>query len=191
MKTMKRFIKKFIGGYTSHGSAQKNSTPIFDRPFYRDITEARIKHLRDMNLDIKDKKVIDIGCGIGHFSEYFSSMDCDLLCIDGRSENIVELRNRYPLIRSAVIDVESDKFLSLGEFDIVFCYGLIYHLTNPMSFIQNVGQVCKDMAIIETCIMDAEDPVLRLVREDQDNPTQALHPNGCRPSPAFVIETSH
>ena len=56
------------------------------------------------------------------------------------------------------------------------------------SFLKNLFKICEDFTIIETCITDAEDPVLFLVQENFDDQTQALHGIGCRPSRSYVIK---
>jgi hypothetical protein len=85
-----------------------------------------------------------------------------------------------------MVDVETDKLLELGKFDVVFCYGLLYHLSDPLGFIRRAAALCADWLILETCIIDAEAPVVELVPEDDANSSQALHAMGCRPSTAYV-----
>jgi len=162
------------------------ASPLFDQPYYTDITNARIDHLRDLQLPFQHKRVIDVGCGIGRFCDFFFEKGSEIFCVDGREQNIQKLRDLYPTIQSAVIDLENTDMRTLGMFDIVFCYGLLYHLSDPLSFIRNVSSACSEFMIIETCITDADDPILRLVAEDIDNETQALHGFGCRPSPSYI-----
>jgi SAM-dependent methyltransferase len=159
---------------------------IFDQDFYREITRERMLHFESLSLPLLGKSVIDVGCGVGRFSNFLMEQGADVFCVDGRSENIEQLRKLYPSRKCAVVDVESPDLLKHGSFDVVFCYGLLYHLSDPFGFIKNASKICKEMMIIETCIMDATDPVVRLVSEDQQNATQALHAFGCRPSPAYV-----
>ena len=40
------------------------------------------------------------------------------------------LQRRYPETKSVAADVE-DSLAALGRFEIVFCYGLLYHLESP------------------------------------------------------------
>jgi len=162
------------------------ASPLFDRPYYSDITNARIDHLRDLQLPFQHKHLIDVGCGIGRFCDFFLEQECKIFCVDGREQNIKNLMVLYPMVQSAVIDLENTDIRTLGTFDIVFCYGLLYHLSDPLSLIQNAARACSEFMIIETCITDADDPILRLVGEDMGNETQALHGFGCRPSPSYI-----
>jgi len=183
---VKRALKKMGFGRNSQAPVETSQEPIFDRDFYRDITNARLRHFESLSLPLSGKSVIDVGCGIGRFSAFLTEQGADVFCVDGRVENIEKLREFYPSRKCAVVDVESSDLLEHGNFDVVFCYGLLYHLSDPYGFIKNASKICNEMMILETCIMDATDPVVRLVPEDQQNATQSLHPMGCRPSPSYV-----
>lgn len=166
-------------------SGSDPSLALFDQPFYKAITEARLSHLASLELPLKGRSVIDVGCGIGRLSEFFVERGCDVLCVDGREENIELLRRAYPDRRAAVVDVESDALLAHGQFDVFFCYGLLYHLAEPFGFIRRAAGMARELMVIETCICDAEEHMSFLVREPQDR-TMALEEIGSRPSPSYV-----
>ncbi len=159
--------------------------PLFDWPFYEAITEARLSHLATLDLPVEGRSVLDVGCGIGRLSEFFTARGCDVLCVDGREQNIEELRRLYPDRRAAVVDVETDGLGEHGSFDVVFCYGLLYHLADPFAFLRRAAAICGELLILETCVCDAEEPIVSLV-SDPDDPTMALHALASRPSPAYV-----
>jgi SAM-dependent methyltransferase len=175
-------------GFLKNSQSQEeiNQEPIFDMDFYKAITDARLQHLESLSLPLSGKSLIDVGCGIGRFSTSLEKQGADVFCVDGRVENIEKLKELYPSRKCAVVDVESSDLLEHGNFDVVFCYGLLYHLSDPYGFIKNASKICGEMMIIETCIMDATDPMVRLVPEDSRNATQSLRPMGCRPSPSYV-----
>jgi SAM-dependent methyltransferase len=183
---LKNALKKTGIIKNNRAAVETSQGQIFDQLFYKEITNARLQHLESLTLPLSGKSVIDVGCGIGRLSTFLAEQGADVFCVDGRVDNIEKLRELYPSRKSAVVDVESSDLLAHGNFDVVFCYGLLYHLADPFGFIKNASKICKEMMIIETCIMDATDSVVRLVPEDQQNATQALHPMGCRPSPSYV-----
>jgi len=187
MKILNKLLNQFVSKKNQTTKQKYDNKPKFDKPSYSDITEARANHFRSLLLPVKGKKVIDVGCGIGRLSEMFDEQGCDVLCVDGRVDNINVLKKIYPRRKAVVLDIESDDFASLGSFDIVFCYGLLYHLSDPLGFIKKAYMVCNDMMIIETCVLDSERPEVILVEEDQSSETQTLHRFGCRPSPGYII----
>lgn len=88
------------------------------------------------------------------------------------------------------MNVETDPLVSLGRFDIVFCYGLLYHLENPLAFLANCAAVCSEQLILETVLTDHEQAVL-VLEDEPPSANQALYGLGCRPSPLYVIKALH
>jgi hypothetical protein len=111
---------------------------------------------------------------------------CDVLCVDGRLENIRRLRELYPDRRAQVVDVQTEQLSEHGQWDIVFCYGLLYHLADPLAFLRRAGGICRELILVETCITDSEDRLVFLV-DDPDDETMALDAVASRPSPPYVI----
>lgn len=159
---------------------------IFDQPKSIEINYARMEHLESLNLPIEGKKVLDVGCGVGHLSQFFVKRNCQVLCVDARKENIVSLFTRYPNINAVVASVENTPLSRFGMFDIVFCYGLLYHLENPISALRNMESACKEFLLLETIITDYELPLLRLEEEPICN-DQALKGLACRPTPSYIV----
>ena len=159
---------------------------VFDEPIALKINKARLNNLSSLGLDLNGKSVIDIGCGVGHLAQFFLQNNCKVFCIDGRKENISNLRLRYPNLKCKVIDVEKEDLSKYGIFDIVFCYGLLYHTKKPAFVLKNISKICKDLLLLETCIMDSPDSDVKFV-EDTSAVNQALHHIGSRPTPKFVI----
>lgn len=169
----------------SQADTGTQEVPLFDQPFYQAITAARLNHLETLDLPVQGRSVVDVGCGIGRLAEFFVERGCDVLCVDGRPDNIELLRDEYPHRRTAVVDVETDALLEHGRFDVLFCYGLLYHLAEPFAFIRRAASICRELMIIETCICDAEEHVAFLVRDPSD-PTMALEEIGSRASPSYI-----
>ena len=161
-------------------------TDVFDEPMAISINKARLRHLASLNLDLENKTVIDIGSGVGHLAQFFAKKNCQVFCIDGRKDNISSLRLRYPDLKSKVVDVEKEDLSKYGTFDVVFCYGLLYHTKKPAFVLKNISKACKNLLLLETCMMDYPDYDVKFV-EDASAVNQALHRIGCRPSPRFVI----
>lgn len=161
-------------------------TEAFNKPEALAINNARMEHLGSLGLDLNNKTVLDVGCGIGHLAQFFIKRGCDVFCVDGREGNILELQSRYPNLKYAVADIEKEDLSKFGLFDIVFCYGLLYHCSNPEAVLKNISSACRNLLLLETCITDYPEPVLRLAQETPSF-SQALHGIGSRPSPSYVI----
>jgi SAM-dependent methyltransferase len=107
-----------------------------------------------MGLPLAGKRVLDLGCGVGHLGARLAEMGSSVVCVDGRESNIASLRTRYPRLEAHVGNVETEELSRFGRFQIVFCYGLLYHLENPLQSLRNMASVCDEMVLLETIICD-------------------------------------
>ncbi len=108
------------------------------------------------------------------------------MCVDAREENIASMAGRYPGLKGVVLDVETEPLARLGRFEVVFCYGLFYHLENPLAAVRNMASVCDALLLLETVVTDYRLPLLQL-DEETFTVNQALRGLGCRPSPSYVV----
>lgn len=159
---------------------------VFDTEAARQLNDARMTHLESLGLPIEGRKVLDVGCGVGHLAQFFTAKGCEVVAADAREENLTSLRSRYPGLAAYRLNVETDSLAFLGHFDIVFCYGLLYHLENPLAALRNMAAVCDDFLLLETVVMDHPEPLLRLADEPAETFSQAVGGMATRPTPAFV-----
>jgi len=100
------------------------------------------------------------------------------------------LNSLFPNERVIKLDLDDEKdctsFIS-DKFDIVYCYGLLYHLGNPAGAIKFMSNHCKLMLLVETCVSIEPDSKLINVKENKNNPTQSLGGNGCLPTRAWIF----
>src|SRR5271166_6116213 len=81
---------------------------VFDSADALAINHARMTHVGSLDLPIAGRTVLDVGCGVGHLSRFFVERECKVVCIDGREENIADLRSRFPDQEAHVANVETD-----------------------------------------------------------------------------------
>ena len=159
---------------------------VFDVPDALAINRARLAHLESLGLPLSGKSVLDAGCGVGHLAQFFVERGCRIVCVDASSENIDRLRALYPHLEAAVANIETDRLSDFGVFDIVFCYGLLDRLANPVAGLANIAEACGGLLLLETIIADHPLPLCRLADEPCETLNQAAGGMGSRPTPAFV-----
>lgn len=166
-------------------SVRTEGTETFDTEAARALNDARMRHLATLGLPIESRSVMDVGCGVGHLAQFFVERGCDVLCLDGRPDNVARLGELYPGTRAQVFDVENDDWSSLPEVDVVFSYGLLYHLEDPFRALRRMAGRAKQMLILDTIVADHAAPLV-LMAEETATASQALRGVGCRPTPSFV-----
>ena len=133
------------------------------------INDARMSHLATLNLPIAGKSVLEVGAGIGLLTGFFEERGCKVLSTDARPENVAEMKRRHPARQVATLDLERPEALgSLGKFDIVFCYGTLYHLATPGPALKALSQV-SDMILLETSLSQGNvtpEPVIPVIRAE-------------------------
>lgn len=151
------------------------------------INKARLEHLASLGIELSGKRVLEVGAGIGLHTPFFLSRGCDVLVTDGNVQNVAEVRRRLPGVKAAVLDLEKPQNISnLGTFDLVYCYGLLYHLSNPGGGIESLASVCSGQLLLETVVGLGRHEELQLVRDSVSN-NQAIYGIGCRPTRLWVI----
>jgi len=109
-------------------------------------------------IDFVGKSVLDIGCWDGYFSfeaerrgasRVTSLDDCDYRWggMDGYWYLHDHFGSKAEFVKGSVYDL-TDIFNN-QRFDIVLCYGVLYHLSDPYRAMINVYDVCEQTAVFE------------------------------------------
>ena len=158
---------------------------LFDREWTQDFTKARqstlLELLRSLKTELELRSALDVGCGIGDFSKFLSEFGFRVLAVDGRPQNVDEARRRHPGIDFTVADADDLCSAKLGAFDLILCFGLLYHLENPFRTIRQLHSLTKKVLVLEgMCVPDAN-PTMSLFDEapveDQSLNCVAFYPS--------------
>ena len=163
----------------------------FDRKEYRALIDARDQTLRRIVKGLKSalglSTAVDAGCGVGFFSETLSECGLYTCGFDARAENVEEARRRYPGIPFEQADVEAREISRLGQFDLVLCFGLLYHLENPMQAIRNLSAITEKCLVLESMCLPEECCSL-LLRQEPRQDDQSLTEIACYPSESSLVK---
>lgn len=102
----------------------------------------------------------DLACHQGWFSTHLAQSGFGRVTgIDARSEHIADaglirdalgLSSRIDLVERDVHAVTAQEF---GTHDLVLCFGLIYHLENPIGALRVARSLCKRLCLVETQVV--------------------------------------
>ncbi len=146
-----------------------DSDKVFDLPHAVSISRARKEFVENFLPQLIQenelKTAIDVGCGFGYFTRYLKDLGLEVSAVDGRSENVDEAKKRNPDVQFEVHNIESPSVAKLGSFDLVICFGLLYHLENPFCAIRNLSSLTRKVCLIETMISPFSSPLTTLIEE--------------------------
>ena len=136
----------------------------------------------------KNRKVLELGAGHGDIGAFFAELGADVLCLDGRIQNvnIARLKHRkVPNVKFEQFNLERD-FSPFGRYDLIINFGLVYHLRNVDSHLKCCFSVADDM-VLETVVCNSVDPrKIFYCGERREVEDEALEGTGSRPSPFYV-----
>src|SRR2546430_1393873 len=163
----------------------------FDRKEYRALIEARDQTLRRIVKRLKPalglSNAVDAGCGVGFFSQTLAECGLCTCGFDARAQNIEEARRRFPGIPFEQADVEAREISQLGRFDLVLCFGLLYHLENPLQAIRNLRAITDKCLVLESMCLP-EDRCSLLLRQELRQDDQSLTEMSCYSSESSLIK---
>jgi SAM-dependent methyltransferase len=160
------------------------SISVFDSPEALGLNKARMDHLALFNFPLDGIRVLDLGCGVGHLSQFFVGRGAKVTAVDARQDNIDSLRVRYPNLRADVLDIERP--LDSRPYGVVFCYGLLYHLQNPLAALVMMAKLTTDILLLESIVLDSPELLVKYEPEDQHIANQSITGMGCRPTRALI-----
>lgn len=160
----------------------------FQNAHYLRHNQRRQEHLASLGLDLFDASVLEVGAGIGDHTSFFLDRGCQVVSTEGRPDNFDVLYQRYPGLEVRLLDLDNPEPDWQQDFDIVYCYGLLYHLHQPETAIEFMSKHCQRLLLLETVVSAGEGEAINLCSEPANSPTQSISGIGCRPTRAWVYQ---
>lgn len=139
----------------------------------RAITAA-VKHIRSKSKD-RHIRIMDLGCADGYItkSRFVNLENVTVLGIDRDREVIESAANRFACrnISFEAADI-TDRSLTLGEFDLVFCALTLHHLANPEGIMSRLWSRLSPGGAI---IVRSPDDGLKLTYPSSEDFDRLLH----------------
>src|SRR5580693_4787838 len=164
---------------------------IFDQRHYVDLIDARGEVIRKIVPQLQNvlglSTALDAGCGLGFFTQILSESRLKAAGFDGRQTNVDEARRRYPDLTFDVGDIEDSSIARLGSFDFVLCFGLLYHLENPLRAIRHLRALTGKVLFLESMCLPSDEP-FALLREEPPFDDQSLTNLAFYPSEGCIVK---
>jgi hypothetical protein len=110
-------------------------------------------------------RVVDLGCLEGGYTVQFARMGFDTLGIEAREENIEKcnyVKANLSLPNLNFVQDDARNMAKYGPFDITLCYGLLYHLNDPIEFLKGLSASTKKILLLNTHFAPERDIRYRL-----------------------------
>ncbi len=131
----------------------------------------------------KGKRILELGAYNGYIGAYFSSLGAEVHCVEGRPENVAQIKNNYPQVTAEIGDLDTSVW-KWGKYDIIINFGLYYHLEKfHKEHLENCINNCNLM-FFETVVYDSFQPEI-FFRPEHGN-DQSLSVIGGTPSTSYV-----
>ena len=156
----KRAVEERYGAWTAHNiHLDGDLYTRADRVFGDEYKLRRVVQLiADVaGRDFGSMRVLDLGCLEGLYSIELGKRGAEVVGIEGREANIAKARFAKDVLGLENVTLEQDDVRSLtreryGEFDVILCLGLLYHLDADDVFmlLSRIGELTRRMAIVDT-----------------------------------------
>lgn len=144
-------LEKKIVNYWNHRpcNVKHSAKPMGSREFFNEVSarrflvEPHIPEFAGFHL-WNGKRVLEIGCGIGSDAEEFAKHGAEYVGIDISHESITLSQQRFEVMELEgefhTLDASAG-LAHLGQFDMVYSYGVIHHFPGIDRIVQNVNDV--------------------------------------------------
>lgn len=177
IEAMRRAVVERYGPWTAHPIHLGGGVYTYeaDRPDFAKQAEGVAQEVRAFLQAVADVvrrpletlRVLDLGCLEGLYGLEFALHGAEVVFIEGREANLAKARfagevlglERVTYLRD---DVRNLSASAHGQFDVVLCLGILYHLNFPdmIHLLERVAEVCRDVAIFRTQIAIRPDVTL-------------------------------
>ena len=99
--------------------------------------------------NIAEKKVLEVGCGLGGFAKILEEKGCNVSASDISAFMIENAKKLNPNVKFSVVNIELDaeKYKD-NEYDIIFAFEVMEHLVNPQKALQNLKRKLKKNGLL-------------------------------------------
>lgn len=174
-----------------HQSVYKNVFDDFHSEHYIRHNSRRLEHLASLNLPLANCRVLEVGAGVGDHTSFYLDRGCTVTVTDIRPENLMVLRERFKdcsSVNVCMLDMENPDQFDDGEFyDVIHCYGLLYHLKDPENALRYLATKGA-LLCLETCVSNIDYGEINNIEEPCYKYSQSFYGVGCRPSKSWLLD---
>jgi len=160
IESRKRRIVERFGPWSAHNIFLEGDVYTINKGIAGDEVKLRriLQNVSDLSRRPLDSlRVLDLACLEGLYAVEFARHGAKVVGIEGREANLAKARFAKEVLALENLEFVQDDVRNLskakyGQFDVVLCLGILYHLDAPdvLAFLEQMADVCRDFALIDT-----------------------------------------
>lgn len=160
IKKKKNAIIEQFGEWTAHNIQLKEELYTIDNRIIGQELKLRsiVQIISDIcSTPISNLRILDLACLEGLYAIEFALQGAQVVAIEGREANFIKTQfakevlalDNLELIQDDVRNLSVERF---GQFDVVVCAGILYHLDAPdvFDFVHKIAEVTRRVTLIDT-----------------------------------------
>jgi hypothetical protein len=167
LEAARRALVQTHGEWTAHNLRLREQVYTFraDHPNFERQLQRHALHLRRILQIIADGskkplaelRVLDLACLEGLYGIELGLHGAEVVGIEGRRASVEKARFAAEALGLERVRIEEDDVRNFsvarhGEFDVILCLGILYHLDAPAVFrlVEQMGAACRGLVLIDT-----------------------------------------
>lgn len=153
-------VVRLWGNWTAHNIHLGNDVYTLGPDSEADKLRRIVQIVSDLSKrPVEQLRVLDLGSLEGGYAVELARRGAETVAIEGRRANLEKILFTKDVLGLTKLDVIQDDVrnlgnLRLGEFDVILCLGLLYHLDFPgvVSLVRQIAEDCRSLAIFDTYV---------------------------------------
>lgn len=141
--------KRLTYNYNLRGVGHIGFNQFYNSWLYRKKRNALRKFFHGQ--DLRGKKVLDIGCGTGFFTEWYLLRGAVVIGMDIAPVAIEKLSKKFPQVYFSLADISSSLYSPIESYDIINIWDVIYHIVDDDGYdiaLKNIARSSKKETLL-------------------------------------------
>ncbi len=136
--------ERLTGQFDLRGTGETGLPLAYNRACYRLRAEVLTGCLARAGVTPRGRRVLDVGCGTGYWTDYYVSRGADYTGVDLAQVSVDRLAARHPAQRFVRADVSDH--VPGGPYDLVNVFDVLYHVTDDARWEAALGHLAAAVA---------------------------------------------